>query len=94
MDDGQGYLVFGFFIQFWIPVPVGALKQVSILNRHILCQWRAGKPPGSFNCMIVHFIRLTASLGSEAKSWRASVIFVRPVNRKTEIAVFRSAAMT
>ena len=39
-------------------------------------------------------MRLTASLGSEAKSWSASVIFVCPVNRKTESAVFRMAAMT
>ena len=39
-------------------------------------------------------MRLTASLGFAAKSWSASVIFVCPVNRKTEIAVFRIAAMT
>ena len=37
---------------------------------------------------------LTASLGFAAKVWSASVISVCPVNRKTEIAVFRIAAMT
>ena len=50
--------------------------------------------PGSFNCTIPHFMRLTASLGLAAKSWSASVIFVCPVHRKTEMAVFRRAAMT
>ena len=49
---------------------------------------------GSFNFNIFHFMRLTASLGFAAKVWRASVIFVFPVKRKTEIAVFRNAAMT
>ena len=40
-------------------------------------------------------MRLTASLGSAAKYWSASVIFVCPVNRKTErVFVFRMAAMT
>ena len=49
---------------------------------------------GSFNFKVSHFMRLTASLGFAAKYWSASVIFVCPVHRKTEIAVFRRAAMT
>ena len=49
---------------------------------------------GSFNFKIFHFMRLTASIGFAAKSWSASVIFVCPVNRKTESAVFRIAAIT
>ena len=49
---------------------------------------------GSFNCKLFHFMRLTASLGFAAKYWSASVIFVCPVNRKTESAVFRIAAIT
>jgi len=54
------------------------------------------EPPlaGSFNFKIFHFMRLTASIGFAAKSWSASVIFVCPVNRKTESAVFRMAAIT
>ena len=39
-------------------------------------------------------MRLTASLGFAARYWSASVIFVSPVNRPTEIAVFRIAAIT
>ena len=39
-------------------------------------------------------MRLTASLGFAAKYWSALVIFVCSVHRKTEIAVFRRAAMT
>ena len=55
---------------------------------------RTERASGSFNFKVSHFMRLTASLGFAAKYWSASVIFVCPVHRKTEIAVFRRAAMT
>ena len=58
------------------------------------CQERSTMNPGSFNFKIFHFMRLTARIGFAAKSWSASVIFVCPVNRKTESAVFRMAAIT
>ena len=49
---------------------------------------------GSFNFKISQFMRLTVHLGFAAKYWNASVIFVCSVHRKTEMAVFRIAAMT
>jgi hypothetical protein len=47
-----------------------------------------------FNFKISYFIRLTVSLGFATKAWSALMIFVCPVNRKTEIAMFRTAAVT
>ena len=49
---------------------------------------------GPFSFKVFHSMRLTASLGSEAKSRNVSVIFVYPLKRPTDIAVFRKAAIT
>ena len=50
--------------------------------------------PGLFSFKNFHFMRLTASLGFEAKYLVASAIAVYPANRNTDIAVFRIAALT
>ena len=49
---------------------------------------------GLFSFKNFHFMRLTASLGFEAKYLVASAIAVYPANRNTDIAVFRIAALT
>ena len=49
---------------------------------------------GLFSFNNFHFMRLTASLGFEAKYLVASAIAVYPANRNTDIAVFRIAALT
>ena len=53
-----------------------------------------GHYAGLFSFKIFHRMRLTASLGCEAKKRSVSVIFVCPSKRKTDKAVFRKAAMT
>ena len=50
--------------------------------------------PGLFSFNNFHFMRLTASLGFEAKYLVASAIAVYPANRNADIAVFRIAAIT
>ena len=52
------------------------------------------KVAGLFSFNNFHFMRLTASLGFEAKYLVASAIAVYPANRNTDIAVFRIAAIT
>ena len=64
-------------------------RQVSDFNT-ILSDPKAGL--FSFNNF--HFMRLTASLGFEARYLVASAIAVYPANRNTDIAVFRIAALT
>ena len=49
---------------------------------------------GLFSFNNFHFMRLTVSLGFEAKYLVASAIAVYPANRNTDIAVFRIAALT
>ena len=59
-----------------------------LLKRSTYC------PTGPFSFKICYKMRLTASLVSEAKSRNVSAIFVYPLKRKTDMAVFRKAAIT